>query len=375
MNTHVKYLAGAALALALSSQASFAQQKTVTLMAYSGLFQERYTKAVVEPFMKANPDIKVEYFPLPNSAQMLGSLRAQKAAPQADVVIMDVSVSKAATDENLFIKIDEKNVPAVAELYPTARIADVAGVAVTFDNLVLIYNSDFIKEAPKSWFELADKKYAGKVTFNGMPDIQGLSLVLILDKARGGTNYLQNVDKGIAAMGEIAPNILTWEPKPEPYPVIIAGQAHLGAGVERARAGQCRHLERKAQGDASGGRQRLPDQHDQSRGKPPRQGRGREVRQLCDRHDGAEGVHRGNVLCAGQRQGADRGRRDRPHRREEHGQGRGGRLDRASPRCATGSWSSGAAACCRSAAERVTCRTRKAALAESPAVLSCRCAD
>jgi putative spermidine/putrescine transport system substrate-binding protein len=229
MNTQVKYLAGAALALALSSQASIAQQKTVTLMAYSGLFQERYMKAVVEPFMKANPDIKVEYFPLPNSAQMLGSLRAQKAAPQADVVIMDVSVSKAATDENLFLKIDEKNAPAVAELYPSARIADVAGVAVTFDNLVLIYNSDFIKEAPKSWFELADKKYAQKVTFNGMPDIQGLSLVLILDKARGGTNYLQNVEKGIAAMGEIAPNILTWEPKPEPYPVIIAGQAHLGA--------------------------------------------------------------------------------------------------------------------------------------------------
>jgi len=188
MNAHLKCLAGAALALVLSPQASLAQQKTVTLMAYSGLFQERYTKAVVEPFMKANPDIKIEYFPLPNSAQMLGSLRAQKAAPQADVVIMDVSVSKAGTDENLFIKIDEKNVPAVVELYPTARIADVAGVAVTFDNLVLI-----------------------------------------LDKARGGTNYLANVDKGIAALVEIAPNILTWEPKPEPYPVIIAGQAHLGA--------------------------------------------------------------------------------------------------------------------------------------------------
>jgi putative spermidine/putrescine transport system substrate-binding protein len=160
---------------------------------------------------------------------MLGSLRAQKAAPQADVVIMDVSVSKAGTDENLFLKIDEKNVPAVAELYPAARVPDVAGVAVTFDNLVLIYNSEFIKEPPKSWFELADKKHVGKVTFNGMPDIQGLALLLILDKARGGTNYLQNVDKGIAAVGEIAPNVLTWEPKPESYPVIIAGQAYLGA--------------------------------------------------------------------------------------------------------------------------------------------------
>src|ERR1051325_8710803 len=126
MTISMRVLAGAAVGLALSAQTGLAQQKTITLMAYSGLFQERYTKAVVEPFMRANPDIKVEYHPMPNSAQMLGSLRAQKAAPQADVVIMDVSVSKAATDENLFTKIDEKNVPAVAELYPSARIADVA---------------------------------------------------------------------------------------------------------------------------------------------------------------------------------------------------------------------------------------------------------
>lgn len=226
--THLKCLVGAALAFALSAPAAFAQQKTVTLMAYSGIFQERYTKAVVEPFMKANPDIKVEYFGVQNSAQMLGTLRAQKASPQVDVVIMDVSVSKAATDESLFTKIDEKNVPAVADLYPAARIPDVAGVAVTFDNLVLIYNSDVIKEAPKSWLDLADKKYAGKVAFNGMPDIQGLSLVLILDKARGGTNYLSNVDKGIAAVGEIAPNVLTWDPKPDVYQAIILGQANLG---------------------------------------------------------------------------------------------------------------------------------------------------
>jgi putative spermidine/putrescine transport system substrate-binding protein len=229
MKSYAKIAIGAGLATALLSSTALAQQ-TVTLMAYSGLFQERYAKAVVEPFMKANPDIKVEYFPMPNSAQMLGNLRAQKAAPQADVVIMDVSVSKAATDEKLLTKIDEKSVPNVADLYPTARIPDVDGVAVTFDNLVLLYNTDVVKEAPKSWMDLADKKYAGKVAIPGMPDIQGLSLVLIADKARGGTDYLKSVDKGIAALGEIAPNVQTWEPKPEVYVTIVSGQATVGAG-------------------------------------------------------------------------------------------------------------------------------------------------
>jgi putative spermidine/putrescine transport system substrate-binding protein len=230
MQTSTQLAIAAAIATMLGSQGANAQQTTVTLMAYSGLFQERYTKAVVEPFMKANPGIKIEYFTSPNSAQMLGTLRAQKAAPQVDVAIMDVSVSKAGSDEGVFIKIDEKTVPNVANLYPAARIPDIAGVAVTFDNLVLIYNSDVVKQTPKSWLDLADKQYAGKVAIPGMPDIQGLSLVLILDKARGGTDYLKSVDKGIAAMGEIAPNVQTWEPKPEVYPVIISGQAVIGAG-------------------------------------------------------------------------------------------------------------------------------------------------
>lgn len=229
MKIAVKTTVGIAFALGLMSQAAMAQQ-TVTVMAYSGLFQERYTKAVVEPFMKANPGIKVEYFAMPNSAQMLGNLRAQKAAPQADVVIMDVSVSKAATDEKLLTKIDEKTSPHVADLFPNARIADVDGVAVTFDNLVMLYNTDVVKEAPKSWMDLADKKYAGKVAIPGMPDIQGLSLVLILEKARGGADHIKSVEKGIAAMGEIAPNVQTWEPKPEVYITIVSGQATVGAG-------------------------------------------------------------------------------------------------------------------------------------------------
>ena len=59
MMTGARIAIGAALALGLLSQTAAAQQ-TVTVMAYSGLFQERYTKAVVEPFMKANPGIKVE---------------------------------------------------------------------------------------------------------------------------------------------------------------------------------------------------------------------------------------------------------------------------------------------------------------------------
>lgn len=198
----------AVVVAALSGQAAKADQ-TVTVMSYSGIFQERYVKAVIEPFMASHPGIKVEFFALPNSAQMLGTLRARKASPQVDVAILDVAVSKAATDEGLFVKLDEKAVPAIADLYPAARIPEVAGVGVTFDNLMLVYNAEAFKEPPKTWQEMIKKEYRGKVAMNGMPNIEGLGLVLILDKARGGTDYMANVDKGIAALGEIAPNVQT----------------------------------------------------------------------------------------------------------------------------------------------------------------------
>lgn len=223
-------LSGIAISASLLSGAACAQQKTVTLVAYSGLFQDRYIAAVVEPFMKANPDIKVVYASAPNSAQMLGSLRAQKAAPQADVVILDIAVSKAATDEQLFEKLDEKTIPNLADLFPAARSPDIAGAAVTFDNLVLIYNTDAHKQAPTSLKALEDKANQGKVVVPGFPDIQGLSLLMILDKVNGGAGLANRFEKGIEAMAPIAPNVQTWDPKPDVYAPVINGQATIGIG-------------------------------------------------------------------------------------------------------------------------------------------------
>lgn len=211
--------------------AGAAQAETnLTLVAYPVLFQENYTKAVIEPFLKDNPDIKITYFAQPTAAQMLGTLRAQKAAPQADVVIMDLSVSKAGSDEGLFVTLDEKDVPNMKDLAPGARVPGLAGAGVTFDNLVLMYNTELVKEAPTSWMALADPAFKGKEAIPAMPDIIGLGLTVVLDRAMGGTDYLNNVDKGIEALMKIAPNVQTWDPKPEVYVPVVNGQAALGVG-------------------------------------------------------------------------------------------------------------------------------------------------
>ncbi|KKX33217.1 ABC transporter substrate-binding protein [Rhizobium sp. LC145] len=210
--------------------ATGAAAETVTITAYSGIFQDHYTKAVVEPFMKKNPDIKVEFYGLPNSAQMLGTLRAQKDSPQIDVAILDISVAKAGADEGLFEKVDESVSANVKDLYPNAFAEGVAGVAVTFDNLVLIYNTDQIKKAPTSWNALWDQNYAGKLVIPAVPDIQGTTLTIIANRLAGGGDYKENVDAGIEKLGELAPGVQTWEPKPDVYTPIANGQAAIGIG-------------------------------------------------------------------------------------------------------------------------------------------------
>ena len=65
----------------------------IVLYAYSGIFQDNYTKPVIEPFMRKYPKITVRLEAPGNSAQMLARLRAQRNDPQADVVIMDVSIA------------------------------------------------------------------------------------------------------------------------------------------------------------------------------------------------------------------------------------------------------------------------------------------
>ena len=215
------------IALVATTQSVLAEQ-TITVMTYTGTYQDRYAKAVIDPFRAANPDIKVQHFPVTNSAQMLGLMRAQKASPQIDIAILDVSVAKAATDEGLFVKLDETNIPSIKDLVPEARVPEVAGVGHTLDSLVMVYSAEAFPEPPKAWMEMADAKNKKKVAMLGMPDIQSLGLLLVLNRANGGGTDPQNYEKGIAALGEIAPNVLTWDPKPEIFQAIASGQVAMG---------------------------------------------------------------------------------------------------------------------------------------------------
>jgi putative spermidine/putrescine transport system substrate-binding protein len=224
---HVTAGFGAALAAPLIGRAH-AAAGAITVAAYSGIFEENYRAAVIEPFMRANPGISVTYYSMGSSAQTLGILRSQRAAPQVDVVLFDVSVAKGATDDGLLDSIDD--LPVLKELFPRAFTKGVAGAAGTFDNFVLLYAPDRVRPAPASWKVLWDKAYRDQIAVAAAPDIVGISFTLMANKAFGGGDYRQSVETGLAAIAEMAPLVLSWNPTPDAYSFIINGTAALGVG-------------------------------------------------------------------------------------------------------------------------------------------------
>ncbi len=206
-----------------------AEERSITFMAYSGIVQTNYQKAVVDPFMKAHPDIKVTYYGLPNSAQMLGTLRAQKAAPQIDVCLFDSTFSKTGTDEEIIAPLGRDSMPVMADLDEHAFREGVGGPAVTYDNLTLIYAPEQVKPAPTSWKVLWDKQYSGKIAIPGMPDLTGAGLVFVANHM-AGDDYTKSTKAGFAAVADMAPLVLNWDPKPDPYTFVIDGRAALGVG-------------------------------------------------------------------------------------------------------------------------------------------------
>ncbi len=228
MLTSIKRIAAAALFALAAAPAS--AETTITFAGYTGLFQDLYTKAVIEPFMKANPDIKVVYYAPGNSAAILGALRAQKSAPQIDVAMMDISIAKAGSDEGLFDPIDEAVTPHIKDLYPQALMPGANLAGMTFDSLDLVYDKTVLKTPPTSWRALWDPALDHKVALTAAPDILGLALTVVLEKMAGGTDWNHNLDKGLKEMETLAPHVLTWDPKPSLWEMIMAQGAAISVG-------------------------------------------------------------------------------------------------------------------------------------------------
>ncbi|MBL8837406.1 MAG: ABC transporter substrate-binding protein [Alphaproteobacteria bacterium] len=203
---------------------------TITLVAYAGIFQDNYVATVVEPFQRHFPNVRVNYFPGGTSAQMLGTARAQRNDPQTDVIIMDASVSMIGNGEGLFERLTPADVPSLNELFPEARAAGGEfGPAVTFDHLVLVYDTQRVQPPLTTLRQLWDPSLRGQLGVSAPPNIQGLALTVMVAKMEGA-DYRQTIDPAIRRLRELAPSVQTFDPSPDGYTLILNGAIRVATG-------------------------------------------------------------------------------------------------------------------------------------------------
>lgn len=220
--------AAATLCLAAPALAQTQPGGRMTLQAYAGIFRDNYTQVVVNPFAQRS-GTQVQYHDGGTSAQMLGTLRAQRADPQIDVVIMDVTTAAIACAEGLVERLDATVLPVIGDLDQQARDSGGAcGPAVTYDHLVMVYDTRAIPQAPTRWAAMWEAQHRGRVALSAPPNIQGLALTAIL--AHAAANDWRNIGAAMPRLRELAPSVQTFDPNPDGYTLILNDQVRFATG-------------------------------------------------------------------------------------------------------------------------------------------------
>jgi putative spermidine/putrescine transport system substrate-binding protein len=225
----VSVLALSACGGGATPQAGSSTSGEVDLIAYSSVWQDQYTAAVIKPFEAKYPNIKINYVSKRSSADMLSALQGQKSNPNTDVAIMDQSVSESGNKQGLFDKINQSDVPNLANVPDKFKQKDGYGPVDMLDAIGLVYDTKTFPTPPTSWNVLWDPAYCGKSNVVAPPSLLGIALTAITSNMQG-EDYTKTIDKGTEKLKQLAPCVQTFNPNPDEYQNVITGQTMIGLG-------------------------------------------------------------------------------------------------------------------------------------------------
>jgi putative spermidine/putrescine transport system substrate-binding protein len=182
-------------AIAMSAAAAQAQDKTLTINSFGGAYEEAHRKCVIGPFEQetgAKVQIVTAY-----SADAFAQLRAQKDAPQFDVIHFSGGQEIVGAAEGLLAPIDAAKLANAADLYDFAKanLAKGEGPAYSIAAIGLVYNSEKAPKAPASWKDLLDPAVGEHLVLTDISNGYGMLGFLMLNQVQGGD--LNNIQPGL----------------------------------------------------------------------------------------------------------------------------------------------------------------------------------
>jgi putative spermidine/putrescine transport system substrate-binding protein len=194
-------LSFATLGLAVSVAATDAAARDkLVINSFGGAYETAHRKLIIDAFSKKH-DVDVQIITA-YSADALAQLRAQKAAPQYDVIHFSGGQEVVAAREGLISPLKITDLPNAKDLYPFAieGLARGEGPVYSVAAIGLLYNKSKAK-APTKWVDLWDKSYKDHLVLTDFSNAYGLLGFLMMNKAKGGD--LNNVNPGFDAVKEL----------------------------------------------------------------------------------------------------------------------------------------------------------------------------
>lgn len=197
----------AAMPLFLVDGASAQSPTELTVIVYGGSFEQGWKKSVIEPFEKANPDVKIK-IATGLTQQAIALMRTQKGDVKVDVMMMDEVGAAQANAEGLYEALPPARVPNILKLYPQFRVAGDPYTKFMYVAQALVWHKDRVKERPDSWRALWQPQYKGAVVLPDISTSHGSMFLLMAADLEGGS--ATRVEPGFNLIKSLKPNVLTY---------------------------------------------------------------------------------------------------------------------------------------------------------------------
>jgi putative spermidine/putrescine transport system substrate-binding protein len=185
---------------AFAALAGSAVAQEITINSFGGAYEEAHRKCVIDPFEAATGakvNIVTAY-----SADAFTQVRAQKDAPQFDVIHFSGGQEIVAASEGLLVPMTAEMVPNLADVYDFAKggVARGEGPAYQIAAVGLVA-SGAMPAQPTKWADLLNPDYSDHLVLTDISNGYGMIGLLMINQISGGT--LDNIQPGLDAVAKL----------------------------------------------------------------------------------------------------------------------------------------------------------------------------
>jgi len=179
-----------------------AQSKTLVSATFPGTWNEAHRNILAPAFTKATGAAVTQSIIL--GTDQVARLQASKGnKPPFDVAFFDAPQVLDAVREGLIVEYPAAQSPNFKDLLPPFQ--DKWGPVISMQVIGIGYNPKKIAAAPKSWDDLMDPKYKGRVGLTALNSQLGIAFLVELNRLKGGTDA--DFEPAFKALREILPNV------------------------------------------------------------------------------------------------------------------------------------------------------------------------